>query len=128
VEAARRASRSPSRRRWSPDTGAITASFHAPYRLKKGHKWALWLDATSCGTSDHPDLARGGWKFRGAVARGRKVTATFTPESPGTLSMHGTERQIGTKWCSGWADVKVLDFKSDAHLVGDKRFKIHKTS
>jgi hypothetical protein len=110
------------------DASTITASFRAPYRLKKGHKWAVWLQADSCGSSDHPDLAKGGWKFRRAVARGKKVTVAFTPESPGTLSMHGTERRTGQKWCWGWADIKVLDFKRDAGLVGSKFFKIHKTT
>lgn len=110
------------------DTSAIKVSFHAPYRLRKGHKWAVWLEADSCGSSDHPELAKGGWLFRHAVAAGKRVTVTFTPESPGTLSMRGTERRTGQKWCRGWASVKVLDFRHDARSVGEKRFRIHKTA
>jgi len=112
------------------DTDAITASFRAPYRLKKGHKWAFWL-RSDCNRYEHPDRATGGWKFRKAVARGKRVTATFTPSSPGVVGMGSNERRPAEKWCSGPALVQALDHtvaKREASVRGGKTFKIHKTS
>jgi hypothetical protein len=111
------------------DTGAITASFRAPYRLKKGHKWGLWI-LSDCSGPAHPWQATGGWQLR-AGAKGHTVRATFRPVSPGYTSMRGREQRLGDKWCAGRASLKVLDVttaKHEARLLGSRSIRIRKTA